>query len=194
MSAFRLNQMRPSTEEMVLIQGCPLAGAKRERYRRVDALFALMVVGCLIALSSCATTEDTQPQFQPEPLYTPPIAPPTTSRNLEFYPSGALWKATRESSSTDFKQESTFYQDGRLAAESYTALGSVVILTFYPSGRLQAEERYAGEALSYARYYDKEGRLIDRRGKGELPRKPPEFGDEDKRPALPEYGVNSGNR
>ena len=62
------------------------------------------------------------------------------------------------------------FPDGALSVEQWTMGGDRVRLSFYPSAHLKSEERYSGENLTFARYYDESGTI--EHSVGELPRRP----------------------
>jgi hypothetical protein len=57
-------------------------------------------------------------------------------------------------------RESEFYPDGRLKSETWTVSGRPEVkLTFHENGRLKSEERFNGDRLEFAAYYDADGAL-----------------------------------
>ena len=57
-----------------------------------------------------------------------------------------------------YGQDAEYYQDNRLKQIRWRVNGKpITVLRFHPNGQLKSEERFLGEGLDFAVYYDQHG-------------------------------------
>ena len=75
-------------------------------------------------------------------------------------PKVASWTAHVSHADVNYGEGAEFFEDGRLKQVSWWVDGRpVTVLRFHPNGQLRAEERFSGNQMDFAAYYDDRGTL-----------------------------------